>query len=174
MSQSLMLTVTVLLTVLGAHAIDLPPSTAAISVILLTVTPHLQALLLKGELRIAGLALGTLWSLGTFLLVNVVPYFPLLVALIFLGQLIATYMTRTAGTYAYAGLQMGLVIPLVVVAPPSEFGSITPAVERLEGVLLGLIASIVVGSLWPLFPVAAKVPVAAPPPPPAMPGEIDV
>ncbi len=43
LSQSLMLAVTVLITLLGAHAIDLPPATAAISVLLLTITPHLQA-----------------------------------------------------------------------------------------------------------------------------------
>src|SRR5207253_2368978 len=39
LSQSLMLAVTVLLTVLGAHALGLPPEKAAISVMLLTVTP---------------------------------------------------------------------------------------------------------------------------------------
>jgi uncharacterized membrane protein YccC len=47
LSQSLMLAVTVLLTLLGAHALGLPPEKAAISVMLLTVTPHVQAILLK-------------------------------------------------------------------------------------------------------------------------------
>src|SRR5258706_120923 len=55
LSQSLMLAVTVLLTMLAAHALGLPPDKASISVMLLTVTPHVQALILKGELRIAGL-----------------------------------------------------------------------------------------------------------------------
>ncbi len=85
LSQTLMLAVTVLLTLLGAHALGLPPGAAAISVMLLTVTPHLQALLLKGELRIAGLLLGTAWGLGIFLLVGLLPHFPLLAALVFLG-----------------------------------------------------------------------------------------
>jgi len=52
---------------------------------------------------------------------------------------------------------MGLVLPMLVVAPPTEFGSFTPAVERLEGVLLGLAASIVVACLWPRFPFEEKV-----------------
>jgi hypothetical protein len=68
---------------------------------------------------------------------------------------------------------MGLVFPMVIVANPSEFGSIAPAVERLEGILLGLGASIVVAGLWPRFPLAETLP-ERPPPPTALPGEMDV
>ena len=103
------------------------------------------------------------------------PFFFLLAALLFLGQFLAAYLTRTGGTYSYAGLQMGLVLPLVVVAPRAEFGSFTPAVQRLEGVLLGLLASVLVAGLWPRFPLAAPpAPAPPPPPPPAFPGEMDV
>ncbi len=83
----------------------------------------------------------------------------------------AAYVTRTAGKYAYAGLQMGLVLPMVAVAPRVEFGSLGPAVERLEGILLGLVASVVVAGLWPRFPLTDPV---APVPPPDLPGEMDV
>jgi uncharacterized membrane protein YccC len=172
LSQSLMLAVTVLLTLLGAHALDLPPEKAAVSVMMLTVTPHVQAMVLKGELRIAGALLASVWALGTFLVVGVLPHFPLLAGLLFLGQFTAAYLTRTAGEYAYVGVQLGLVLPMLVVAPPTEFGSLTPAVQRLEGILLGLAASVVVAVLWPRFPLADE---AAPvPPPPNFPGEMDV
>jgi uncharacterized membrane protein YccC len=171
LSQSLMLAVTVLLTLLGAHVLGLPPDKTAISVMLLTVTPHLQALILKGELRIVGLLLATAWALGTFLVVGLLPHLALLAGVLFLGQFVAAYLTRTAGKYAYAGLQMGLVLPMLVVAPPAEFASFEPAVQRLEGILLGFVASVVVASLWPRFPVADRVAFA---PPPAFPGETDV
>jgi p-hydroxybenzoic acid efflux pump subunit AaeB len=172
-NQSVMLSVTVLLTLIAAHVVNLPPEKAAVSVLVLTITPHLQALIQKGELRVAGLVLATIWSLATFLIVGLLPYFPLLAGLLFLGQFVATYLTLTTGKYAYAGLQMGLVLPMVVVAEPPEFGSITPAVERLGGIVLGLGASIVVAGLWPRFPLAES-----PPMPPAsavaIPGEMDV
>jgi uncharacterized membrane protein YccC len=161
-NQSLMLSVTVLLTLIVAHAVDLPPEKAAVSVLVLTITPHLQALIQKGKLRIAGLLLATIWSLGTFVLVGLLPYFPLLVGLVFFGLFVATYLALTSGAYAYAGIQMGLVLPMVVVVAPSEFGSITPAVERLGGIVLGLGASIIVAGLWPRFPLAEVSPVAAP------------
>jgi uncharacterized membrane protein YccC len=171
LSQSLMLAVTVLLTILGAHALGLPPEKAAISVMLLTVTPHLQAMVLKGELRLVGAILGVAWAAGTFVVVGLLPHFVLLAGLLFFGTFVAAYLTQTSGKYAYAGLQMGLVLPMLVVAPRAEFGSLIPAVQRLEGILLGLVTSVVVAGLWPRFPLADK---AAVPPPPALPGEMDM
>jgi hypothetical protein len=166
LSQSLMLTVTVLLTLLAAHALGLPPDKAAISVMLLTVTPHVQAMILKGELRLAGAFLAMGWAVGTFLVVGLVPRL-----LVLLGLFVAAYLTRTAGKYAYVGLQMGLVLPMLVVVPPAEFGSFAPAVERLGGILLGLVASVVVAVLWPSFPLADR---AAVVPLPNFPGEMDM
>jgi uncharacterized membrane protein YgaE (UPF0421/DUF939 family) len=172
LNQSLMLAVTVWLTLVAAHWVNLPPSQSAISVLLLTISPHLQALIQKGELRIAGLLLAVVWSIVTFVLIEALPFFPLFAALLFAGQFVATYVTLTGGTYAYAGLQMGLVLPMVIVAEPSEFGTFTVAIQRFEGIILGLAASILVAGLWPRFPLAEAPPVP-PPPPTAMPGEMD-
>ena len=47
---------------------------------LLTVTPDVQAMLQKGELRIVGLLLATVWALATFLVVGLLPHFLLLAA----------------------------------------------------------------------------------------------
>src|SRR5262249_10074083 len=132
LSQSLMLSVTVLLTLLGAHALGLPPEKAAISVMLLTVTPHVQAMILKGELRLAGAFLAVIWAGGTFLVVGLLPRLLLLAGLLFLGQFVAAYLTRTGGKYSYAGLQMRIVLPMLVVAPPPDFGSLTPPLPRLH------------------------------------------
>jgi uncharacterized membrane protein YccC len=171
LSQSVMLAVTVLLTLLGAYALGLPAEKAAISVLLLTVTPHVQAMILKGELRLAGALLATVWAAGTFVLVSLLPQLLLLAGILFLGQFLAAYLTQATGKYAYAGVQMGLVLPMLIVVPRSEFGSLTPAVQRLEGILLGLVASVVVAVLWPRFRLTEE---AAPAPPPAFPGEMDM
>jgi uncharacterized membrane protein YccC len=174
LSHSLMLAGTVVLTLLGAHALGLPAEKAAISVMMLTVAPHVQAMILKGELRIAGALLAAAWSLATFLVVGLLPYFLLLAALLFFGQFVAAYLTRASEKYSYAGLQMGLVLPMVVVAPRSEFGSIGTAVQRLEGILLALAASIVVACLWPRFPLSDEAVPSPPSTPPASPGQRDV
>jgi uncharacterized membrane protein YgaE (UPF0421/DUF939 family) len=164
LSHSLMLAVTVLLTLFGAHQLGLPPEKAAISVMLLTVTPHLQGMVLKGELRLAGAFLAVGWAIVTFVIVGMAPHLPMLAGLLFLGQFVAAYMTQTMGKYSYAGLQLGLVLPMLVVAPRTEFGAFTPAVQRLEGILLGLAASVVAACLWPRYPLADEpVPVAPDP-----------
>jgi len=61
------------------------------------VTPHVQAMILKGELRMAGALLAMAWALGTFLVVGVLPHLLLLPGLLFLGQFVAAYLTRTTG-----------------------------------------------------------------------------
>jgi len=150
LNHGLMLTVTVALTQLATRHLDLPTTAALVSVMILTVTPDLQALLHKGELRLVGLFLGAAWGLGTFLILSRLPHFPLFVGLLFVGMFLAAYLARTGQAYSYAGVQMGLVLPLVVVVPPSEFGSVTGALQRLEGIAAALVVSILVGGLWAL------------------------
>lgn len=152
LNQSVMLAVTVLITARIAGGLDFPVDDAAISVMLLTITPDIQSLLVKGELRVEGAVLASAFAMMTFFVLALEPYFSLLVGLLFLGIFVAAYLTRTGGFYSYAGLQMGLVLPMLVVAPPTEFGSLAGAVGRLEGILLAIVSSLVVGSFWPRFP----------------------
>jgi uncharacterized membrane protein YccC len=149
--HSLLLVVTVLLTQTLSHTLDLPTSAAVVSVMVLTVTPDLQSLLLKGELRLLGLFLAASFALLAWVILDRQPYFPLQVLLLFLGMFLAAYLTRTGGRYSYAGLQMGLVLPMILVAPLTELGSIRVGAQRLEGVLLALGASLLVGTLGAFF-----------------------
>jgi hypothetical protein len=87
-----------------------------------------------------------------------VPHIPVVLGLFFLGMFVAGYLARTSPTHGYTGVQMGFVIALVLVAPPAEAGQITPAVQRIEGVVVGLAAALLVTALWPGFS-----PVPAPP-----------
>jgi uncharacterized membrane protein YccC len=151
LSHSLMLVVTVALTQLATRLLDLPVGPALVSVTVLTVVPNLQALLRKGQLRIAGVVLAAVWGFASFLLLNYLPHFLLLLALLFLGMFVAAYITRVAGEHSYAGLQMGLVLPMILVVPPSQFSNLAPAVQRLEGIAAALVASVLVGCLWASF-----------------------
>jgi uncharacterized membrane protein YccC len=149
--HSLMLVVTVLLTQFVTRTLDLPTSTALVSVMILTITPDLQSLLLKGRLRVVGALLAAAWALLAWTLLAQAPHFPLFLLLLFLGMFLAAYLTRTGGRFSYAGLQMGLVLPLILVVPPGEFGSLRSVVVRLEGVLIALATSLLVGGAWVLF-----------------------
>jgi uncharacterized membrane protein YccC len=151
LSHSLQLVVSVALTQLVTSYLRLPTSAAIVSVMLLTIAPDIQSLLRKGELRVLGAVLGTAWALGSFLLLARLPHFLLLEALLFLGMFLAAYLTRASKAYSYAGLQMGLVLPMVLVLPPGEFGSIQAGVQRLEGIAAAVVVSVLVGGFWASF-----------------------
>jgi uncharacterized membrane protein YccC len=152
LNQSMMLAVTVLITARVADGLNFPVDDTAISVMLLTITPDIQSLLVKGELRIEGAFLASAFAVFTFFLLTLEPYFSLLVGMLFLGIFLATYLTRAGGAYSYAGLQMGLVLPMLVVASPTQFGSFSAAIGRLQGIVLAIVGSLLVGGLWPHFP----------------------
>jgi uncharacterized membrane protein YccC len=163
LSHSAMLVVTTVLAQLTTRWLQLPADAALVSVMLLTVTPSIQALLHKGVLRVVGALLGAIWAIGSFLLLTWLPHLPLLVLLLFGGMFVASYVARTGGANSYTGIQMGLVLPLLLVVPAEEVGRITPVVQRLEGVAAALTASILVGSLWPNIP-SPQAETGAPPP----------
>jgi hypothetical protein len=85
------------------------------------------------------------------LLLAQVQRFVLLEMLLFLGMFLAAYLTRASRTYSYAGLQMGLVLPMLLVVPLRELGSIAAVLQRLEGIVVALAALLLVGGLWASF-----------------------
>jgi uncharacterized membrane protein YccC len=155
-NHSLMLTVTALLTRTATAWLNLPPVPSVISVLMLSITPDVQAALRKGQLRLLGALLATGWAVATYLVLNQAPHFVLLAVSLFLGIFVSAYLTRVGATYSYAGLQMGLVLPLLLVVPLQEFGSLIGVVQRLEGILAAMTSTVVVGSLWPSFPLRTE------------------
>jgi hypothetical protein len=127
---------------------------------MLTIAPDLHALVWKGELRLVGAITAMAYAFVSFLILVRMPHLPLLAALLFLGSYLASYWARTGGDWAYGGVQMGLVLPMILVVPARDFGTMTTAVQRLEGVVISLCCAVLVGSIVAAFrrraPVASK------------------
>jgi hypothetical protein len=151
LNHSLMLTVTVALTQFVTGYLNLPIATTITSLMILTIAPDIQSMLRKSEMRVFGALLGTAMAFGSFLLLIQLPHFLLLEALLFLGMFLAAYLTRASETYSYAGLQMGLVLPLVLVMPLRECASIHAGLQRLEGIATAVVMSVLVGGFWASF-----------------------
>ena len=149
--HSLMLVLTVAITQFFTGILNLPTSAAVVSVMMLTVAPDLQSLMLKGRLRLLGAILAIAWAFVSWIILSRMPHFAILVVLLFLGMFLAAYITRASTQYSYAGLQMGLVIPMLVVVPPSHFESLAPGIQRVEGVFIAFFASLLVGGIGILF-----------------------
>jgi uncharacterized membrane protein YccC len=150
LNHSAMLTASALVAVLLSGALILPTPQSIISVLVIGIAPDIQQGLRKGELRLLGAVLALAWGALTFVLVGRLPYFLVFTGMLFFGMLLAAYLTRASDAFSYAGLQMGLVLPLLVVVPLHELGDVESVVARLEGVVAALVSTLVIGSIWPL------------------------
>jgi uncharacterized membrane protein YgaE (UPF0421/DUF939 family) len=160
LNKSAMLATAQVGALLATVTLELPVTPTLISALILGVTPgDAVAIGKKGWQRTVGALLGSGYALAALILLGLTPAFPLLVALVFVGMFLASYGTRTSKTYTYAFLQMGLVVPMALVGAPDELGSITKALQRLEGIAAGLLIAEFVVLVWPQS--------AAPPAPPA-------
>ncbi|HEX4146797.1 MAG TPA: FUSC family protein [Pirellulales bacterium] len=147
LGHSLMLVVAVALAELVTSWLALPTSTTLVSVMLLTITPDIHSLLRKGELRLTGALLAVIYAVLALLLLMRLPYFTLLAALLFLGMFLGGYLARVGGDRSYAGVQMGLVLPMVLVVPPADCGDLSRAMDRLIGVVIAIACSLLVSGV---------------------------
>jgi uncharacterized membrane protein YccC len=143
--QSLNLVIAVLLAVLVTHWLALPVATTLVSVMLLTIAPDLQSTLRKGELRLAGAGLAVAYAFVALLFTLQLPFFSLSVMFLFLGMFLAGYLARASQRWSYAGVQMGLVLPMILVVPLSESGDFSLATSRVLGVVIAVGCSVLVG-----------------------------
>jgi len=169
MIHSIMLMLTVGLVQTLNHVLGFSPTTSMVSVMLLTITPDFQSLLRKGELRLAGAGLAIVYASVTLMLLIRRPSFELLMLALFLGTFLAVTLARNSERWSYAGVQMGLVLPMILVMPHQEFGSLEVAFARVGGAVLAIVASIVVGVVWAAIGPAPPLPLTAKPPAPTSP-----
>jgi uncharacterized membrane protein YccC len=130
--------------------------TTVVSATVLAVATDRRALETKALQRGVAALIGGVYSFLALLLLNLAPHFALLLALLALGMFASGYFARTASGYTYIGLQTGLVLPLVLLGPPGQLGSLDAAYGRLAGVALGWAVSELFVLFWPRV---------APPPP---------
>ena len=103
---------------------------------------------------IVGLLSGFAYGVVAAFLTSRLPHFPLLLALVFLGQFLADLAFQRIPRYSVAGLQAGLAIPFTLLATTGpEWGSFTTVRTRLAGLLLaGFTAVAVHACVWPVMP----------------------
>jgi hypothetical protein len=103
---------------------------------------------------LAGLLGGFAYGVVAAFLTGHLPHFPLLLALVFLGEFVANLAYQKLPRYAPAGLQAGLAIPFAYLATTGpEWGSFTAVRTRFAGlVVAGFTAVVVHAYLWPVLP----------------------
>jgi uncharacterized membrane protein YccC len=145
----------------------LPATATMVSAMIIGIAPSSgQTMFNKAVQRSLGAVLGGGYACASIVILMRLPHFVLLLALVFLGIFLATYFTKASKDSSYAFLQMGLVMPMVLIESGGGLGSVTTAVQRLVGVAVGLFIAQLVAWLWPHTPAAAPVLAARPADPP--------
>jgi uncharacterized membrane protein YccC len=103
---------------------------------------------------VVGLLSGFCYGVAAAFITSRLPHFPMLLALVFLGQFLADLAYQRLPRYSFAGLQAGLAIPFTFLATVGpEWGSFTTVRTRLAGLLVaGFTAVIVHALVWPVLP----------------------
>ena len=103
---------------------------------------------------LAGLLIGFAYGVVAAFLTSRMPHFPLLLALVFLGQFLASVAFQRLPRISPAGLQAGLAIPFSFLATTGpEWGSFGTVRTRFAGlVVAGCTAVVVHAYLWPVLP----------------------
>jgi len=103
---------------------------------------------------LAGLLGGFVFGVVAAFLTSRLPQFPLMLALVFLGQFLANLAYQRLPRYGAAGLQAGLALPFAYLATTGPaWGSFADARMRFWGlVVAGFSAVVVHAYVWPVLP----------------------
>ncbi len=103
---------------------------------------------------LAGLLAGFAYGVMAAFFTSRLPEFPLLLALVFLGQFLADLAFQRLPRYGVAGLQAGLALPFAYLATTGpEWGSFMTIQTRFAGlVVAGFTAIVIHAYLWPVLP----------------------
>jgi len=104
---------------------------------------------------LAGLLVGFAYGTLAAFLTTRLPYFPLLLALVFLGELLANLAFQMLPRFGAAGLQAGLALPFAYLTTRGpEWGSLADVRMRFWGLIVaGFTAIAVHAYLWPVLPI---------------------
>ena len=103
---------------------------------------------------LAGLLAGLAYGVVAAFLTSRLPQFPLLLALVLLGEYLATLVFLSWPRYSAAGQQAGLALFFAYLATSGpEWGSFTLVWTRFEGLIVaGFTAIVIHAYLWPVLP----------------------
>ncbi len=135
------------------HALNWPGISTCVAVCILVAQSSIgagytRALLIFGGALLGGLAallmivilMPNLFGLASFLAVTLVVVF------------LAAWISTGTGRTAYMGVQMVMAFSLVVLATPGKALALSPAGDRIIGVLLGVVVMSVIDlAIWPSF-----------------------
>jgi len=126
---------------------------AMIAAIVIAAQANLAMSHHRTRLRIVGIVAGGLYGAVALALLTLWPSASLLIALLFIGIFAFSYIGLGRESIAYAGLQAGVILPLILLVGSGPVGSMTFGIDRFLGYFEGAaVALLIVHFIWPAHP----------------------
>ena len=123
---------------------------ALITALIISAQANLGQATLKEKLRFVAVVMGGFYGLLCLIIISVFPNFLVFLLLFTLGLFVGSYIATGSERVSYAGVQTGIVLPMILLISNGPTGSLIIANERLFGVIIGgAIALIILRFIWP-------------------------
>ncbi len=124
-----------------------------IAVTVLTGTPNLGRAHWKFYSRIAGVLAGSIIGLLALIVLNHYPSMLFVISIVYFVMGLAAYIALGSEKNSYFGVQMGVMIPLVLLMYGGPTADMTVPIDRFMGAVLGAaVAAFILYFIWPVDP----------------------
>jgi hypothetical protein len=148
LARAAQVTATILLAQYVFFALDMPPDANTYSLFMMSVIPDFQKMRERSGHYVGGILAGVAYAVPALLLLNRVPHLPMFVALVALGEYLASYLAQSKGNIQFVGTEMGMIFPLLLVVPFERVQSPYTTVYNIVALFTYTLIAVVVGWAW--------------------------
>jgi hypothetical protein len=148
LARAAQVTATLLLAQYAFFAVDLPPDANTFTLFLLSVFPDYPRMRERTGYYVGGILAGVAYAVPALLLLNRVLHLPMFVALVVLGEFVASYVAQSKGNIRFVGIEMGMIFPLIMVLPLERVQSPYTTLYNIIALFTYTLIAVVVGRTW--------------------------
>jgi hypothetical protein len=148
LGRAAQMTVTMLLAQYVFFALDLPPDANTFSLYMMSVIPDLQKMQERTGHYVGGILAGVAYAIPALLLLNRVLHLPMFVALVALGEFLASYLAQSPGNLKFVGVEMGAIFPLVMILPCDKIETPSLTFYNIIALFTFTLLAVVIGWVW--------------------------
>jgi uncharacterized membrane protein YccC len=148
LARAAQVSATILLAQYAFFALDMPPDANTYTLFLISVIPDYPRMRERTGHYVGGILAGVAYAVPALLLVNRVLHLPMFVALVGLGEFIASYVAQSKGNVRFVGIEMGMIFPLMLVLPLERAQSPYTTLYNIIALFTYTLIAVVLGRAW--------------------------
>jgi hypothetical protein len=148
LARAVQVTATMLLAQYVFFALDMPPDANTYSLFMLSVIPDYPRMRERTGYYVGGILAGVAYAVPSLLLLNRVLHLPMLVALVALGEFVASYLAQSKGNIRFVGAEMGTIFPLIMVLPCDRIQTPSQTFYNIVALFAYTLIAVVIGWAW--------------------------